>query len=137
MMQKWWTSETSGLPRIGVVLAEVPKELDIDKAGKVPISVDGVQKWLWHLRPQDLLPHEDPSQDVIDVRLGREVYTYIRHYRIPGHFLSGPAIAILWNENGIHYILVAQDRAPMDEQVLLRMANSMAPVKDALKLPAR
>ena len=34
-----------------------------------------------------------------------------------------------WNRDGVHYVLIAQDKDPMNKEELLKIANSMAPAE--------
>ena len=43
----------------------------------------------------------------------------------PTYTLFGEAIALQWNREGVHYILIAQDIEPMNEGDLFKMANSL------------
>lgn len=36
-----------------------------------------------------------------------------------------PAIAVQWNKDGVHYVVVAEGKDPIDEELVLRMANSL------------
>ncbi len=54
------------------------------------------------------------------------LYRDIADLRSPERqLLEGPAIAVWWNKDGIHYVIVGQSRPPITEAILLRMANSL------------
>ncbi len=128
-----------------VVLWQGAWELDIQTEGKTPFQVDGVTGWLWRL-DRDVFV-EDPTViagdewlqgnslkqalaerfDSLPKAIGR-AYLYFdaagsRH----GEFgrLSGPALAIQWNKDKQHYLLIGERRAPITEDVLRTMADSL------------
>jgi hypothetical protein len=43
--------------------------------------------------------------------------------------LAGDAVALQWNRNGMHYLLIGQEEGRITQDILIRMANSMAPVQ--------
>ena len=129
------TSHDNDWPHTHVRLNLVDTELDVDMGGqRTAIEVDGVQGWFTRLRPDDFLRLEDRDkarEQWLEWRFERSVYTYIKRSRgpedSPGNKLRGEAIALQWNREGIHYVLIAQDKDPMNKEELLKTANSMAP----------
>ena len=112
----------------------VDTELDVDMGGqRTAIEVDGVQGWFTRLGPDDFLRLEDRDkarEQWLEWRFERSVYTYIKGDRWledPPGKLRGEAIALQWNRDGVHYVLIAQDKDPMNKEELLKIANSMAP----------
>ena len=123
------------LPRIGVILGLVDTELEMDLEGqeRAPVEVDGVQGWLTKLGPDEFIEPEDRDEKFELWRgwfYDRAVYVQVMGARSSdayGNGMLGPAIALQWNNKGIHYLLIAQDRDLMNASVLLQIANSMAP----------
>ena len=148
LVYKWNTDKTADLsayfpmgrveydqwPPIGISLGQVDYQLDVDMGGqRTPVEVDGVQGWFTRLGPDELFEPEDEEESSVmwqEWRFDRTFYMLIAGERRPGSIisrLSGPAIALQWNRDGRHYVLIAQDIEPMNKDELLKMANSMAP----------
>lgn len=132
-----------------VSLWQAPWEMDAQTNGRAPIQVGGVTGWAWRLEPGDFI--EDPNaiageewvQGSLTLALAQRfkslpdaigrAYLYFdaagtRH----GEFgrLAGPALAIQWNKDRQHYLLMSEDRTPITGEVLRAMADSLVPVKD-------
>lgn len=147
LVYKWTTDETADLstylpgggiadewPHIGISLGQVDYPLDVDMGGqRTPIEVDNVQGWFTRLGPDEFVEPEDDDESRAmwqEWRFDRTFYALIAGERRPWSIisrLSGPAIALQWNRDGRHYVLIAQDIAPMSKEELLKMANSLAP----------
>jgi hypothetical protein len=120
------------------ILGEFPDELAITADQREPVDVDGVQGWLWHLSLDDLAPPRIEGEHIM--------YARLRGYRrqespaklengsytptSSGGFISGPAISVQWNRDGVLNVLIAQDVEPMNEDVLLSIANSLKPTTE-------
>lgn len=132
----------------GVVFGAIAREMEMDLGGvREPVDVDGARGWFWRLDESDFLPPANHDLELTEAKelsragLLRERLMYIdeirhiraydgAHTRIPfrGHLLSGRAIALQWNREGIHYIVIAKDKPPMSREALFAMADSMAPI---------
>ena len=127
----WKGSQTPWKPSLSMMFAVVDTEVEMDLGGqREPIAVDGVQGWLTHLRPEDFVPpaeRRDFYAVTKDWRLDHTVYREALDYRASALHLYGPAIALQWNREGTHYLTMAQEEEPMTVELLLQMANSMAP----------
>ncbi len=120
------------------ILGEFPGELAITADQREPVDVDGVQGWLWHLSLDDLAPPRMEGEHTMYARLrgfrrqSSPAKLENGSYTPPssGGLISGSAIAIQWNRDGVHYVLIAQDFEPMSEDILLSMANSLRPTTE-------
>ena len=122
--------------RLSLSIALEHQEMDLEGQSRTAVEVDGVQGWLSRL---DILDFVLPNRDDLsykDYMALRMEWDYDRHIysqliRARREFLSdplaGPAIALQWNREGFHYLLFAEDREPLNAEVLMRIANSMAP----------
>ena len=102
--------------------------------------------------PRELPPITDEASAVLEEEVVRKPLVYVtptwrpwqkytesrgvivevpegERWRWSDSLLWGPAIALQWNRDGVHHLLIAQDIEPMNETELFRMANSMAPSK--------
>ena len=128
----------TGDPKAGLSLsiALEHQEMDMDGQSRTAVEVDGVQGWLSRLDILDFVEpnRDDPSYE--DYRALRREWEYDR--RIYSRLIygrrdflmdpsAGPAIALQWNREGFHYLLFAKDKEPLNAEVLMRIANSMAP----------
>ena len=149
LIYKWTTDPTTDFsnyfpmgsvadewPTIGIHIGQVDYPLDVDMGGqRTPVEVDGVQGWFTRLGPDEFVfPEDDEESRVMwqEWRFDRSMYSLIAMDRQPGYIssrLSGPAIALQWNRDGRHYVLIAQDIEPMNKEELLKIANSMAPAE--------
>ena len=147
LVYKWTTDKTADLsthfptgsvadewPSIGISLGQVDYPLDVDMGGqRTPVEVDSVQGWFTRLGPDEFVfPEDDEESSAMwrEWRFDRTFYALIAMDRQHGYISSkllGPAIALQWNRDGRHYVLIAQDIEPMNKEELLKMANSMAP----------
>lgn len=131
----WEMCQDKSLPPMGYSLSVAygEMEMDLGSQDKTSIDVDGVQGWLWRLGSQDFVrPESSEAYSALtqDWTYDRHIYESILGSR--SRYLgpvTGPAIALQWNRDGLHYLLFANDREPMTEDVLLWIANSMAPSK--------
>ena len=104
--------------------------MDMEGQERTSVAVDGVEGWLTHLGPTDFYPpieNKDFNTFTNSWRYDRTIYRRALVYR--GTYLWGPAIVLQWNREGTHYLLMAQEREPMNVELLLQMANSMAPAE--------
>ena len=121
------------VPYIGILLGLVDTEMDMDMGGeRTPIEVDGVQGWLTRLGPDEFVKPKGREEILAQLRewkFDRKIYISISSERAggPTNRLLGRAMALQWNRDGVHYVLIAQDKDPMNKDELLKMANSMAP----------
>ena len=134
--------------RPGVMMVQVGSEFDLDMGGeRVPVEVDGAPGWFTRLSSEDFHPPTDGSpiftamrnlpesargeSGYVGVLSEREIHAPTEQPPRPAEFfdslLWGPAIALQWNRDGVHHLLIAQDIEPMNEDELFRIANSMAP----------
>lgn len=134
----WDVCEDTGDPkaRLSLSIALEHQEMDLEGQSRTAVEVDGVQGWLSRL---DYLDFVEPNRDdpgYEDYRLLRREWEYDR--RIYSRLIygrrdflldpfAGPAIALQWNRDGYHYLLFAKDKEPLTAQVLMDIANSMAP----------
>jgi hypothetical protein len=131
----WNVCQDTDYPHKGfsLSLAYGEMEMDLGSQDKTSIDVDGVQGWLWHLGSQDFVrPESSDEYSALtqDWTYDRSIYKAIFDARIDvSKSPTGEAIAIQWNREDIHYLLFAKDREPMTEDVLIQIANSMAPSK--------
>lgn len=122
-----------------VLFGQYGSELPIDARGKQRVQVDGVEGLLWRLEPDewrdaDSNPYAEdkPERDTLGLgnRLYRRVLEQRRTWESRGEpregVIVGLAIAIQWNRDGVHYVLIGQDKGPMTEEALLQLANSLA-----------
>ena len=100
---------------------------------RTPVEVDSVQGWFTRLGPDELFEPEDEEESRVmwqEWRFDRTLLYANSYGSQAGDIisrLSGPAIALQWNRDGRHYVLIAQDIEPMNKDEMLKMANSMAP----------
>ena len=141
-------SDSTGYASPGFMMVQVGWEFDLDMGReRVPVEVDGVQGWLTRLSSDDFYPPTDGSpiftamsnwpdsargeSGYVGVLSEREIHAPTEQPPRPAEFfdslLWGPAIALQWNRDGVHHLLIAQDIEPMNEDELFRIANSMAP----------
>ena len=148
-------SDSTDYASPGAMMVQVGWEFDLDMGGeRESAEVDGVQGWFTRLSSEDFYPPTDGSplfsvkenwpegaggeSGYIGVLFEREIHP--PRESPPGgavfsdSLLWGPAIALQWNRDGVHHLLIAQDIEPMNEDELLKMANSMAP-SDSLLPP--
>ncbi len=141
----------------GVIMVQFGAEFDLDMGGeRVTVEVDGVTGWFTRLDAKDFYPPDDsPSlsirnswpqeareQSGYNIVLGERrtpAFEVPCPKMMPGgeveclppewndSLLWGEAIALQWNRDGTHHLLIAQDIEPMNESELFKMANSMAP----------
>ena len=115
-----------------VMLGLAYGHLDVDLGPpRTAVDVDGVQGWLTFLAPQDFVPPTG-SEEYRRLTEGwdydRRVYwSLLRSRSAALGDLRGHAIILQWNKGGIHHLLAARVLEPMTEDVLLQIANSMAP----------
>ena len=119
---------------LSVWLSQVDTELEMDIGGvREPMEMDGVQGWLTHLGPADLVRPDDGQARfrlMQEWRYDRRIYLSVSNARVyQPSSLWGDAIALQWNRDGIHYLLIAQNALPITLDELLKMANSMAPAE--------
>jgi hypothetical protein len=133
---RWETCRRLDVPNVGVFFGQVGKNLELDLGGsRVPVQVDGVEGWLWRLGTGDFTPPWDSNEFE---KLQREwkrdktIYIVLLEYRRAPDLgpLGGVALALQWNKNGNHFLLVAQDKEPMSDDTLQRIANSLVPLKE-------
>ncbi len=116
-------------PHIGMAVCLIDIELEVDLGGqRNPVTVDGVQGWFTRLGPDDFTPLNQATVEEGTSGFGLGIYGLISAKRRQGGIkgIEGEAIALQWNKEGIHYLLIAQDIEPMNEKELLKIANSMA-----------
>ena len=126
----WRVNETYRQYSLSLLLAVVDTEVEMDLGGqREPVTVDGVQGWLTHLGPEDFVPPTQGSfyEFTNDWRYDRTVYRKALKYRVSALGIWGPALALQWNREGTHYLMMVQSREPMTAELLLQMADSMAP----------
>ncbi len=123
-------------PRIegsGVMLGLAYGELDIDLgAPRTAVDVDGTTGWLTQLSGQVFAAVYD-KEEYYRVTEGwdydRKVYSWLlfeRGYALQSG-IGGAALALQWNKDGIHHLLVANTTEPMTEEILFQIANSLSP----------
>ena len=133
----WEVCADNADPKAALFLsvAQEHQLVDLEGQSRTAVEVDGVEGWLSRLDAQDFVA---PGRDHPDYEGYRElplIWGYDRYvyYSLLGsrrHLQgnrAGPAIALQWNREGIHYLLFATDREPFSPEVLMRIANSMAP----------
>jgi hypothetical protein len=143
MILRWKNCLDTAPSLIDVMLGLTYGELDVDLEGeRTLIEVHGVPGWLWHLGPLDFArqlwrgdfvspySYEEVHKAFIqDWQYDRSGYILVQDARYNPGTLSGPAISLQWNREGINYILISKNRGPMTEDVLLQIADSIAPSK--------
>ena len=139
--------DSTGYASPGVMMVQVGWEFDLDMGGeREPVEVDGVQGWLTRLSSEDFHPPTDGSpiftvmRNWPDGARGESGYVGVLFERnspgprevppgmvvVSDYLLWGQAIALQWNREGVHHLLIAQDIEPMNEDELFKMANSMS-----------
>ena len=134
----WATIEWRGPANLWLSLVDTELEMDMGGVWE-RVEVDGVRGWLTRLGAGDFLEpgeREARSAQSLEWRYDRRIYSRLSSARrdITGGVPWGDAIALQWNRDGIHYLLIAQDWEPVTVDELLKMANSMAP--SDIHLPA-
>ena len=123
----WATMKWYGPGNIWLSMVET--ELEVDMGGvREPVEVDGVRGWLTRLGTGDFWELEETEvrdAQYREWRYDRTIYTSLLVARRDGSGPWGDAIALQWNRDDIHYLLVAQDWKPTAQDELLKMANSM------------
>ena len=139
--------DSGSYARPGVMMVQVGSEFDLDMGGeRAPVEVDGAPGWFTRLSSEDFHPPTDGSPIFTAMRnlperaRGESGYVGVLSERntppdptpqgragVSDYLLWGPAIALQWNREGVHHLLIAQDIEPMNEDELFKMANSMAP----------
>ena len=149
-------SDSTGYASPGVMMVQVGWEFDLDMGGeRASVEVDGVQGWFTLLSSEDFHPPIDGSpiftvmRNWPDSARGESGYVGVLFERnspdpreappgmsvVSDYLLWGQAIALQWNREGVHHLLIAQDIEPMNEDELFKMANSMAPSDSLLPPP--
>ena len=139
--------DSTGYASPGVMMVQVGWEFDLDMGGdRASVEVDGVQGWFTRLSSEDFHPPTDGSpiftvmRNWPDSARGESGYVGVLFERnspgprevppgmvvVSDYLLWGQAIALQWNREGVHHLLIAQDIEPMNEDELLKMANSMS-----------
>ncbi len=122
--------------RLSLSIAMEHQEVDLGGQSRTAVHVDGVQGWLTRL---DILDFVEPNRDDpeyeeyrtrnVEWEYDRGIYNRLIYGR--RDFLlspsAGPAIALQWNRDGYHYLIFAKDKEPLNAEVLMDIANSMAP----------
>ncbi len=130
----------------GVMMVQIGAMFDLDMGGeRRSVEVDSVTGWFTRLGADDFSPLDDSpilgTKDTWPPEAREEsgYYGVLDQRRAPGPgfgpgppwwrdtLLWGEAIALQWNRDGVHHLLIAQDIEPMNERELFKMANSMAP----------
>ena len=134
----WDVCADSGDPkaRLSLSMALEHQEMDLEGQSRTAVEVDGVQGWLSRL---DILDFVEPNRDdpgyedyralLREWEYDRNIYFRLIYGRRDFLLnpLAGPAIALQWNREGYHYLIFAKDKEPLNAEVLMRIANSMAP----------
>ena len=132
---RWLVKRTDWDPRprnVGMMLSLVATELEMNMGGEMErVEVDGVQGWLSHLAAEDFTPPSERLDLVREYWYDRYVYLELQAKRGPTgvRTLDEPIITLQWNRDGIHYLLVGQDREPVTVDEMLKIANSFAPAE--------
>jgi hypothetical protein len=120
----------------------IPREMEVDLGGiKDEVFVDGVAAIVSRLEPDDFVSprglgeHSQDHErwDPVEGQSGQTLYNEIYRLRSPysgrgglvGNVLSGEALAIQWNKDGRHYILIGKKKGPITLDVLVNMAKSV------------
>ena len=114
---------------VGMMLSLVATELEMDLGGeRKRVDVDGVQGWLSHLSTEHFIPPSERLHLIKEYWYDRAVYLKLLGKRGPTGIetLDGPIITLQWNRDGIHYLLVGQDRERVTVDEMLKIANSFA-----------
>ena len=139
--------DSGSYARPGVMMVQVGSEFDLDMGGeRAPVEVDGAPGWFTRLSSEDFHPPTDGSpiftamRNLPESARGESGYVGVLSERntppdptpqgravVSDNLLWGPAIALQWNREGVHHLLIAQDIEPMNEDELFKMANSMVP----------